>query len=315
MFGVRRGVSEAHSDGAARIRRRRLVVGVLLVEALVLGLGVPAGELPGRGGFPISGLLDWLRPTPDRSAAFAGLPKQASGGRPDTGNHAVPADATRADGGAGRPAGKGIGALPADTRPAKKTTPVTTPAITGAHSFNPATSRKVEAASTATSDVYRNTDGTFTRKVFPAPVNFRAAGGAWKPIDTTLDSGAGGRLHDRANALDLEFAPRAADPTLATLKTSTGNILSYRLEGATDVAGTVDRSTVTYPRVLADTDLVLQSMRNGLKESIVLHSAKTATSWVFPLTLGALTARLTADGAVDITDAAGKSVARIPHGY
>ncbi len=94
---------------AAR-RTRHLAVATTLVFGLTTV--VPAGAPPEHAGLPVSWLWSWLRPR----AVFAepvvpGVPKQPSGTAAGKG-HYVSTDATTADGGAGRPAGKGIGALP-----------------------------------------------------------------------------------------------------------------------------------------------------------------------------------------------------------
>ena len=55
--------------------------------------------------------------------------------------------------------------------------------------FNAATSTLVASATTAQTDLYKNADGSYTRKVWSAPVNYRTATGSWAPIDD--DPGAG----------------------------------------------------------------------------------------------------------------------------
>jgi RHS repeat-associated protein len=94
-----------------------------------------------------------------------------------------------------------------------------------------------------------------------------------------------------------------------------GQSLAYGLAGAAASAPTVSGSTVTYPGVLAATDLRLESLASGLKESLLLHSAQAPTTWVFPLHLSGLTARMTSDGTVEFVDAHGMVVGRVPRAY
>ncbi len=163
--------------------------------------------------------------------------------------------------------------------------------------------------------MYQNKDGTFTRRAYAGAVNYRAADGSWRLIDTALARGADGRWREKANAAAVDFAAGAADPVLASVPTPGGGLISYRLAGAGPVAASVDGATATYPGVLPDTDLVLSATPGGMKETLVLRSARAATSWLFPLTLRGLTASVTADGSVELRDGAGAVAATIPHGY
>jgi hypothetical protein len=67
----------------------------------------------------------------------------------------------------------------------------------------------------------------------------------------------------------------------------------------------VSGSTATYAGVLPGTDLSVSTKATGVKESLVLHSAKVATSWVFPLRLAGLAPRLESSGSVSFVDGAG----------
>jgi hypothetical protein len=187
----------------------------LLIGALYLVAAVPPGAVPAHGGFPLPDLRALVKQAPDWSGAFLGLPRQPSAPAPRR-EHQVSADATRAGGGAGSPPGKGIGALPAYEPPVRQAKPATTPPRQYGSGFDPATSKRIDSAASATSDVYANPDGSVTRKTFAEPVNYQAAGGAWRPIDTTLVRGADGRLGDRASDVDVEFAGTAVDPALAS---------------------------------------------------------------------------------------------------
>src|SRR6266540_4175430 len=111
---------------------RHIAVGTTLVFGLTVAL--PAGTPPGAGGFPVSWLWSWLRPTAASAAPVwpdvPGVPRQPSGTAAGK-RHYVPTDATTADGGAGRPPGKGIGALAPYSPQAPKVSQTTTPALTG----------------------------------------------------------------------------------------------------------------------------------------------------------------------------------------
>src|SRR5262249_34243396 len=143
--------------------------------------------------------------------------------------------------------------------------------------FDPKTSRKVSTLSTATSDTYQNSDGSYSRKVSSGRVNYQAAGGSWQPIDTTLVTRSDGRLHMGANAVDVSVGRKASPgrakaTALASLTMPSGQSVAYGLQDAAAVDAVVNGSTVTYPGILANTDLELTMSASALKETVVLNS-------------------------------------------
>ncbi|GII23282.1 hypothetical protein Pme01_28790 [Planosporangium mesophilum] len=244
--------------------------------------------------------------------------------------HYAPTAQTTAGGGAGRAPDLPTGALAPATRSApgrpNRTVPPATPSgpeakqdrtrqITNGDSFRPGQSRRIAAAASANSDVYENPDGSYSRKIFQNPVNFRAADGTWQPIDRTLVAGADGRLRQKANSPGAEFAGRADDPKLAQLSLGDGRSMAYSLAGAAPVTARAQGAAVTYPGVRPGVDLRLSSVPTGVKESLVLHSPPAESSWVFPLRLEGLTPRLESNGSVTLVDGAGAVQGRIPAGY
>ncbi|MFF3911464.1 LamG-like jellyroll fold domain-containing protein [Streptomyces sp. NPDC001848] len=169
--------------------------------------------------------------------------------------------------------------------------------------------------STATSDYYRNADGSYTRRLAQDPINYRDAAGNWQPIDTGVQRGSDGRWHEKANSMGVDFAPSATDSALVRVDNGNGHVFSYRLQGAASAASQVSGSSVTYPHVQPGTDLVLRPTAVGMKESIVLHTARAANSWTFPLDLKGLTPVLAKDGSIELRDASDKRVGEIPPAY
>jgi RHS repeat-associated protein len=90
--------------------------------------------------------------------------------------------------------------------------------------------------------------------------------------------------------------------------------ISYGLVGAAAVAPVISGSTATYREVLPGVDLELTATGEGDKESLVLHSAAAASSFLFPLRLRGLTPRLE-DGSVALRDSTGALRALIPAGH
>lgn len=240
------------------------------------------------------------------------LPAQAGGtaaGHP----HEVPASVTRAHRGAGHAPGRGRGQL----RPYAPMRRLVKRGLSGhpVVGYVAGTSRLVPAKSTATSDWYKNADGSYTRKVAAGPINYRDVTGRWRPIDTSLVKGPDGRWHERANSVKVDLAPSAAAAALVHLGLSAGRGVSYGLAGAAPAPAVVSRSVVTYPGVLPGTDLIVRPTAGGTQESLVLHSASAASRWAFPLALTGLAPVLARSGSVDLVGSSGKTEAVFPAPY
>ncbi|MFE9746184.1 polymorphic toxin-type HINT domain-containing protein [Saccharothrix saharensis] len=162
---------------------------------------------------------------------------------------------------------------------------------------------------------YRNTDGTHTTEFSNTPVNYQRPDGGWAPIDPTLVAdGAGWR--NAADQVEVRLARSSAADDLVRVRLDGEHELAYGLSGARDVAGQADGATVTYPGVADRTDLRIESVPGGAKETIVLHDRAAARSWSFTLRLKGLTARIVeADGSVVLVDGSGVERMRIPTGY
>lgn len=232
----------------------------------------------------LSGLWRWANENP------LDTPDQQGGTARGKGHHAS-SDATSAEGDAGRKPGKGKGELDPFERHTDKPELATSGAAPGnAKSFDARTSKRDAKKSTATSDFYVNADGSTTVRHFSGRTNFKAADGTWKPIDSRLTEDTDGRLQQRANSLDIEFAPDATDQQLASVDFGAGRSLAYALRGASKAQPTVAADgTVTYAAVLPDTDVELVPLAEGFKENIVLRSPQAANSWTFPLAVKGLT--------------------------
>ncbi|MFG2149532.1 LamG-like jellyroll fold domain-containing protein [Streptomyces sp. NPDC048696] len=272
-------------------------------QAAADGATLPALSMPRLSW---SGLAAWFK-----DPTWGHLPRQQGGSAAGL-SHRASAASTRAGKGAGHAPGKGKGELDA-YHPYAKASKAGPSASAG--SFSAKTSRRNAAKSTATDSVFDNADGTTTRKIAKTPVNYRDANGDWQPIDTRVKAGGDGRLHESANSRGVDFAPRSTDSAVVSFSTDDDHVLSYGLQGAAPVAGKADGSEVTYAGTLPGTDLVVAPTATGVKEAVVLHSARAANSWTFPLTLKGLTAVQAKDGSIDLRDANGKVTERIPAAY
>src|SRR5690349_20655622 len=278
---------------------RRALNRVAAVTAVVFGLSVaiPPGAVPSEGDFPLSWLWSWAEVDPAYSVARAmvGLPVQKRGPR-DFDTRPASAAATDAHAGAGRAPKPAKNTL-TQYQPYTPKTPKTS--LDGVDpSFDAKTSKRIDGKSTAQSDLYQNKDGSVTRRAFSGAQNFRAGDGTWNPIDTDLVRKSDGRLHVKANSLDVSVAGTApetdeaaeagtapetteaaqAPEDLATIALSPGESVGYTLDGAEPVAAVIDDSTATYRQILPQTDLELEADDIGLKETLVLRAPGAASS-------------------------------------
>ncbi|WP_051467498.1 DNRLRE domain-containing protein [Pseudofrankia saprophytica] len=174
---------------------------------------------------------------------------------------------------------------------------------------------EVPSLRTADAEVFRNRDGTYTTEVaLGGASRFKNAKGDWVGVDTALVVGDKGRLRARSTQTSTEVAARADDAALGRLDLGDGTSVAFGVEGARPVEAKVDGSTATYAGIAQDADLELVPTAGGLKEVLVLGSAAAPTSWVYPLALTGLTAKV--DGRqVVLVDRAEKVRAVIPAGY
>ena len=75
------------------------------------------------------------------------------------------------------------------------------------------------------------------------------------------------------------------------------------------------QADVCYQAVYPNVDLVYTSLSHHIKESIVLHSAQSASSYVFQLNLRGLTPEFGEDGAIRLLNEAGEEIYLLPAPY
>ncbi|GLY01344.1 LamG-like jellyroll fold domain-containing protein [Actinoplanes sp. NBRC 101535] len=324
------------------MRRGTNRIAVLSAIVLALTVGAPVGAVE-KPELPVSWLLSLLEARP----LLAGPPPAPEQQEGSAEGRDATYDDTKEPGGAGRAATPVKNALdayePYDPNKPKKTTGEIV------EGFDEKTSEQDESLSTQRSEVFDNADGSVTTKTYPRPVNFQDGDGEWKPIDVDLERQSDGRLHAAANSLETSVAtaveiPEAVTPApsaspsespsaapspsetpeaeaeaetgtlLSNLELPTGESVGYSLVGAAPVTARVDGNVATYPGILPQTDLELETFDSGIKETMVLQSPQAANSWIFPLTLKGLTPRAAADGGIELLNKDGKAVAWFPRG-
>ena len=292
----------------------------------------------GLSGVFCAALLAGLLPAqafaaPDVEPVRIETPDQAQGsGGHDT--HAVPTSATAANDGRAVPAPpKPDGAVDLDTklkpgaedvaspRPPAQPAPDALPPAEPkpepeVEGYDKRLSRELPGERERFSQTFANPDGSRTSNFSTAPVNFQAADGTWKPIDTDLVEQPGGGWRNAADSGTVEVAETAGEDALATVELGAGRSVGFDAVGAVDAPGSVEGDTVSYRGIWPATTLELRTLPGaGLKEEIVLESAAAGNRWRFPLELEGVTPRLSESGAVELVSGDGSVVGLIPAGY
>lgn len=121
-----------------------------------------------------------------------------------------------------------------------------------------------------------NPDGTFTTTTNGQPVRTKV-GGAWTPVDATLQANADGTVSPKAAIHPVHLSPGGTGP-LATLTNAAGKTLSLSVP-FTLPTPTLSGDTASYAGVLPDVDLqVTVTVRGGLRHVFVVKSAAAAAN-------------------------------------
>ncbi len=300
--GSRSGPRSGSRNGRPnRLRRLRPYHPIALTATLALVLtGSADSGIMAAPSFPEPAAAHHAKPAPEqRWASAAGKGHLVRG----AGNHTRPTTLRsryplRQPGKAAKPKPNKATVVAAKARPVR--------------GFDARSSHEAPARRTAFGTTYTNTDGTETTEVSATPVNYRRPDGVWSAIDPRLAPSASG-WHNTADAVDIRYAGRADAPSLASVALDREHAFGFGLDRAAGVAGQAHGSTITYPGVWPGTDLRLDTVGGGIKETLVLRSRSAATSYLFPLRLTGLSARVVGDQVV-LTDSDGHARAVIPAG-
>lgn len=139
-------------------------------------------------------------------------------------------------------------------------------------------------AQTSLTNTYRNPDGSFTRDLFAAPVNFQNGAGRWQSIDSTLvPSTVPGYMYGtRANDFHVLFKGQLGESFMGFQVA--GGIYNLSLKGAAARTAQASGTTVRYPSALAGADLAYHVRADGVEEFLTLHSPSAPTAYHFTLT-------------------------------
>lgn len=155
--------------------------------------------------------------------------------------------------------------------------------------------------------------GKFTDKLYPSPVHFLEQDG-WKQIDSNLGTAANGRRRSGPNSFGLSIAEQATDGKLVELDLGKGRSVGFSMQAAQSAQAKVSGNLVEFAGVAKNTDMRLTSMAGGLKEELILRSADSPRTFVFPLVLQGLSASIDEKGGVSYKDGQARVVAYTPPG-
>ncbi|MFI9388969.1 polymorphic toxin-type HINT domain-containing protein [Kutzneria sp. NPDC052558] len=304
-----RGRNSVGSAGVGRAhgRRVRSVVGLLVVVLVIALFGPIASQVTPPLFGDLHALTDALSLAPKQRQGSA-----ADGAARQPGEHGHVVATTAGN----QQAARGLRAdYPSIKFPTAKATPNAASVSAGSttvRGFDPNTSKELPNERGRYQSTYRNADGTETTAFSKDPVNYRTADGSWQQVDTTLVPDVGG-WRNAADEVDERFAGHAGSSGMVSFGLDGDHVFAYGLDGARTVAGQAQGSTLTYRGVLPDTDMRLDVQPGSVKESLVLASPNAPHSFLFPLQLKGLTAKLI-DGRVALMDSAGRERASVPAG-
>ncbi|MFJ3214007.1 LamG domain-containing protein [Streptomyces flaveolus] len=132
----------------------------------------------------------------------------------------------------------------------------------------------MDEATTESSEVFANPDGTFTQEMNAAPVRAQKDDGTWAPIDTTLVREADGTVRAKNTTADLTFSGGGSGAGLVALEDK-GHELQFDWPMALPEPS-LDGSTATYTEILPDVDLQLTALSSGYTSVLVVKTAEAA---------------------------------------
>src|SRR4051812_23060091 len=171
---------------------------------------------------------------------------------------------------------------------------------------------------TAASNTYATaTPGVFETHLFPGAINYQLPDGNWARIDRSLQEQDDGSYRTAASDTVLTVnPPDVTSGTIASLMLPSGHSVGFGLQGLLpDATFNVVGNIAQYQRILPSTDLELDGLNQGVKESLWLNASVAPRVYVFPLVLNGLTAHLRDDGGIDYLNNDGEVEASTPAGH
>jgi RHS repeat-associated protein len=149
--------------------------------------------------------------------------------------------------------------------------------------------RELPEERTETSASYLLSDGTRRAVIFAAPVFYLADDGTWRPIDKNLVIDAYGLARPVGMGFDLVFSSeRFGAPVRLGVD---GGVVGIDLVAAAEGAPVIDGQRAIYPEVATDTDLVYETLPEGVKGTLELKTNRAPCTYTFFISHESLTAK------------------------
>ncbi|WP_246861331.1 DNRLRE domain-containing protein [Bacillus sp. REN3] len=176
---------------------------------------------------------------------------------------------------------------------------------------------------TENTKVFYNGDGTYTKKIFTAPVHKKEKGEKkWTELSSVLKDSSNQEVVETENSLiNSSFKKKMVNGEYATFEVN-GHTLTYSLLEASGEKVTVkatdrpatykqNENKILHKNVFPEMDMRNLTFDQNVKEDLVLHSYEGYHSFKFFIKTE-LTADVQSDGSILFTDQAGKYVLDIP---
>lgn len=196
---------------------------------------------------------------------------------------------------------------------------------------------EVESLRDETSTTWANPDGTLTTQRHQAPIRFRDSSvkGGWRDVDLTMAAKADGTAGPKGHPLGVSLAGGSKGADGAAKGSSETDVVAVHEKpgrsrqaravtlGWAGALGTpvLDGTTATYRGVRPGVDLVVQALRTGVEQSLVIADASALAAlqspatgpveWRIPVKTKGLTARAETDGSVSFVDKDGVVASRL----
>ncbi|MEX0972336.1 MAG: DNRLRE domain-containing protein [Solirubrobacterales bacterium] len=170
---------------------------------------------------------------------------------------------------------------------------------------------ELEARRTSTSRTYRLPQGEHLTRIYQAPINFKAANGEMKPIETDLAKTADGTARSGANRFDAVLPERIGS---GALRLSTGgHWVSTRLLGHSAGAEAKLAGAKASYGLDDGLEVTLTSLPSGVKEEIEINDPTQPSTFHFELRASeGLHPTLTKRGSIEFRDKDDSAVALLP---
>jgi hypothetical protein len=160
--------------------------------------------------------------------------------------------------------------------------------VTPVVSTDPDVVRELVEKRTENSRTFLLADGRLKSEVFEGAINFKDASGAWCEINPNLVTAAKGEYVSAATPVKVILTSPRSSTDLVTLAAE-GATVGMRMEGTNLAAPVISDNKALYLSTTSNLVLAYEVLGNGLKETIMLLSAKAPDSYTFTINHPGLT--------------------------